>query len=88
MIMKNSFNRTYADLGLKCLSVHDNAPAHRERQTIETAERCGFEILPHPPYSQDLASSDFCLFPNLKKFIKGRRFEDITDAITAVEAWF
>ena len=24
----------------------------------------------------------------LKKSIKGRRFEDITDAITAVEAWF
>ncbi|RUS78555.1 hypothetical protein EGW08_013698 [Elysia chlorotica] len=32
--------------------------------------------------------SDFCLFPNLKKSIKGRRFEDIEDAISAVEEWF
>ena len=70
------------------LLLHDNAPAHRARQAVETAERCGFEILPHPPYSPDLAPSDFCLFPNLKKSIKGRRFEDISDAIDAVEEWF
>ncbi|GFR78106.1 transposase [Elysia marginata] len=67
------------------LLLHDNAPAHRARQA---AERCGFKILPHLPYSPDLAPSDFCLFPNLKKSIKRRRFEDSTDAITAVEAWF
>ncbi|GFS22822.1 transposase [Elysia marginata] len=70
------------------LLLHDNAPAHRARQTVETAGRCDFEILPHPPYSPDLAPSAFCLFPNLKKSIKERRFEDITDAITAIEQGF
>ncbi|GFR93850.1 transposase [Elysia marginata] len=40
------------------LLLHDNAPAHRARQIVETTERCGFEILPHPPYSPDLAPSD------------------------------
>ncbi|RUS86550.1 hypothetical protein EGW08_005689 [Elysia chlorotica] len=70
------------------LLLHDNAPAHRARQAVETADLCGYEILRHPPYSPDLAPSDFCLFPNLKKSIKGRRFEDIEDAISAVEEWF
>ncbi|RUS70893.1 hypothetical protein EGW08_021347 [Elysia chlorotica] len=35
-----------------------------------------------------VAPSDFCLFPNLKKSVKGRRFEDIEDAVSAVEEWF
>ncbi|RUS78489.1 hypothetical protein EGW08_013736 [Elysia chlorotica] len=70
------------------LLLHDNAPAHRARQAVETADQCNYEILPHPPYSPDLAPSDFCLFPNLKKSIKGRRFEDIEGAISAVEEWF
>ena len=68
--------------------MHDNAPAHRARQAVETADQCGYEILPHPPYSPDLAPPDFCLFPNLKKSLIGRRFENIEDAISAVEEWF
>ncbi|RUS70313.1 hypothetical protein EGW08_021927 [Elysia chlorotica] len=35
-----------------------------------------------------VAPSDFCLFPNLKKSIKGRRFEDIEESISALEEWF
>jgi hypothetical protein len=32
-------------------------------------------IVPHPPYSPDLAPFDFVLFPKLK----GRRFETVCD---------
>ena len=35
----------------------------------------GFESLPHPPYSPDLAPSDCYLFLNLKRWLCGRRFE-------------
>ena len=35
----------------------------------------GFESLLHPPYSLDLALSDYYLFPNLKRRLCGRRFE-------------
>jgi len=28
-----------------------------------------YELLEHPPYSPDLAPSDFCLFPILKLFL-------------------
>jgi len=33
-----------------------------------------YELLEHSPYSSDLAPSDFHLFPNLKKFVTGKRF--------------
>jgi hypothetical protein len=31
-------------------------------------------VIPHPPYSHDLASCDFFLFPKIKLKLKGRRF--------------
>ncbi|GFW69085.1 uncharacterized protein TNCV_2919831 [Trichonephila clavipes] len=33
----------------------------------------------HPPFSPDLNSPDFILFPQLKFVLKGKRFEDISD---------
>jgi transposase len=39
-------------------------------------------VLEHPPYSPDLAPSDFFLFPKMKEILKGRHFDD-TDDITS-----
>jgi histone-lysine N-methyltransferase SETMAR len=36
----------------------------------------GWTVLPHPPYSPDLAPSDFHLFGPLKDALRGRRFAD------------
>jgi hypothetical protein len=36
-------------------------------------------IIPHPPYSPDLAPCDFAFFPRLKIKLKGRRFETVSD---------
>ena len=46
------------------LPLQDNAPAHTSPVTMTAATECGFEVLPHPPYSPDMAPSDFCLFQN------------------------
>ena len=35
----------------------------------------GWEILPHPPYSPDLASSDYYLFLTLNNAIGGQQFD-------------
>jgi hypothetical protein len=43
------------------------------------------EILPHPPYSPDLAPSDFFLFPNLKKQLKGIHFDSDEEVILACD---
>jgi histone-lysine N-methyltransferase SETMAR len=47
-----------------------------------------YELLEHPPYSPDLAPSDFCLFPKLKLFLAGQRFSSNQEAIAAVEGYF
>jgi hypothetical protein len=36
-------------------------------------------IISHPPYSQDLASYNFPLFPKLEMKLKGRCFETVSD---------
>ena len=46
------------------LLLQNNAPAHTSQ--VAAATECGFEILPHPPYSPDMAPSNFYLFPKLK----------------------
>jgi len=45
-------------------------------------------LLEHPPYSPDLAPSDFCLYPKLKLFLAGQRFSSNQEAIAAVEGYF
>ena len=32
-------------------------------------------VVPHPPYSPELAPADICLFPKLKTTLKGRHFQ-------------
>ena len=43
---------------------HDNARPHVSKQTKEAIYRLGVECVPHPPYSPDLAPSDYWLFGN------------------------
>ena len=61
---------------------HDNAPAHRAVTTNEFLAKHNIPSLPQRPYSPDLAPCDFCLFPQLKKTTKGRRFDYVEDIQT------
>ena len=54
---------------------------------MDAVERNGYELIPHPAYSSDLAPSDYFLFPNLKKDIRGRHFRSNEDVAAAVEEW-
>jgi len=49
------------------LFLHDNAPARQALVTEKKLAYLGFQFLDHPPYSPDLAPSDYHLFPGLKK---------------------
>ena len=51
------------------LFLHDNAHAHRILATQKKLAYLCFQFLDHPPYSLDLAPSDYPLFPGLKKKI-------------------
>ena len=57
---------------------HDNAPVHSALRAREFLVKHSITVLPHPPYSPDLAPCDFFLFPMLKRPLKERRFETIS----------
>jgi hypothetical protein len=43
---------------------HDNARPHTANMTKTVIHELDWEILPHPPYSPDLAPTDYHLFPS------------------------
>ena len=67
--------------------MHDNDPAHRALATQKKVAYLGFQCLYHPPYSPDLAPSDYHLFPGLKKQLKGHHFSSDAEVTAAAETW-
>ena len=62
----------------------DNARVHTCKVAMDAVECNGYELIPHPAYSPDLAPSDFFLFPNLNR---GLHFRSDEEDVTAVEEW-
>jgi histone-lysine N-methyltransferase SETMAR len=57
---------------------HDNARSHTSLHTREAITKLQWTVLPHPPYSPDLA---------LKDAICGNKFEDDDEVISRVKRW-
>jgi len=58
-----------------CL-LQDNAPVHTAAVAKAAVKECGFQEIEHPPYSPDLALSDYYLFSKLKKNLWVKKFDD------------
>ena len=69
------------------LLLHDNAPAHRSHAGQAALLESGFEEMRHPAYSPDLAPSDYHLFSNVKKHLRGQRFSTDNELKYATEEW-
>ena len=54
---------------------HDNAPAHTALSVQQFLVKNKMTVIPHPPYSPDLALCDFFLFPRIKR----KRFADVSE---------
>ena len=67
--------------------LHDNARPHTAASTRELLDQFGWEIFDHPPYSPDLAPSDFHLFTKLKDFLGGTRFGSDEELKKTVNTW-
>ena len=50
---------------VKVILQHDNAPSHTAKVVNNTLKALNWEILSHPPYSTDLAPSDYHLFASM-----------------------
>ena len=66
------------------LFLHDNAPAHRALATQKKLAYLGFHCLDQPPYSPDLAPSDY---PLKKNRLKVRHSSFDAEVISAAETW-
>jgi hypothetical protein len=54
---------------------------------MATLLKLKWDVLPHPPYSPDLAASDYHLFGPMKGVLGGKRFRNNDEVIAAVQSW-
>jgi histone-lysine N-methyltransferase SETMAR len=66
---------------------HDNARPHTAHATVATITDLHFDTLPHPPYSPDLASSDYYMFEPLKEAMGGKKLCSDEEVQQAVHEW-
>jgi histone-lysine N-methyltransferase SETMAR len=62
------------------------APAHKSVLAMGKVRDLHYELLEHPPYSPDLAPSDFYLFPKL--FLAGQHSSSNQEVIASVEGYY
>ena len=65
-----------------------NAPCHKSMKSMVKLNELSFELLPRPPYSPDLATSDYWLFADEKKMLEGKRFCSNEEVIAKNEPYF
>ena len=73
--LKNYYKSRRPKTGLKYVRLlQDNAPANKARIVTDFFESEKVTVLPHPPYSPDLAPCAYILFPKLSYYLCGRRY--------------
>jgi hypothetical protein len=59
--------------------LHDNAPSYNATIVKQFLTQRKVTVLDHPPYSPDLGTAVYFLFPKVKSHLKGRPFASISD---------
>ncbi len=71
---------------LKNFTLHmDNASPHTSLPTRTFLIQSGTKVMVHPPYSPDLAPSDFWFYPRLKRPLRGKRYPNLAALEDAVD---
>ncbi|KOX68974.1 Histone-lysine N-methyltransferase SETMAR, partial [Melipona quadrifasciata] len=66
----------------------DNARPHVALAVRQKLLQFDWDVLPHPPYSPDLAPSDYYLFLSLKNSFRGKSFKSIGEIKTHLDEYF
>jgi transposase len=66
--------------------LHDNARPHTAARTNALIKRFNWEIFDHPPYSPDLAPSDYHLFSKMV-WLATQRFHSNEELMHGVNNW-
>lgn len=77
----------YADRHDKVILQHDNARPHVAAPVKTYLETLKWEVLPHPPYSPDLAPSDYYLFRSMAHGLAGQHFSNYEEVKKWIDSW-
>ncbi len=73
----------------KCvILLHGNSRSHVAKFTQQKIEQLGWEVLPHPPWSLDLSTSDYHLFLSLRNYLCNKHYEDFDALKSDLTAFF
>ena len=86
-VKKNIKNKRRELQSRGVILLQDNARPHTAARTLAKIKDLGWKLLTHPPYSPDLAPSDFHLFGPLKESMKGIHFQTDEEVKAAVSNW-
>jgi len=85
----SNLRKAYPELSNHDVAFHrDNARPHLSLTTRQKLLQFGWDVLPHPPYSPDIAPSDFHLFRSLQNSLIGKNFTSLEDCKKHLEEFF
>ena len=67
---------------------HDNTRSHVSLAVRTKLLEFDWDVLPHPPYSPDLAPSHYYLFLPLKDFLRDRKSKSVNEVKNGLEEYF
>jgi len=71
----------------KVILQHDNARPHVAKPVKTYLETLKWEVLPHPPYSPDIAPSDYYLFRSMAHGLADQQFRSYEDIKKWLDSW-
>ena len=71
----------------KVILLHDNARPHVAAPVKTYLETLNWEVLSHPPYSPDIAPSDYYLFRSMAHGLSEQHFTSYEDTQNWVDSW-
>ena len=77
----------YAKRHDKVIFLHDNARPHVAKVVKDTLEALQWDVLPHPPYSPDIAPSDYHLFRSMTHGLAEQHFTYYEETKNWVDSW-
>ena len=71
----------------KVILQHDNARPHVANVVKTYLETLNWDVLPHPPYSPDIAPSDYHLFRSMTHGLAEQHFRSYEETKNWVDLW-
>ena len=85
--LKAQTSRVRPEKNNSFLLQHNNARSHTSLKTVEHTANFSWTVLRHPPYSPDLAPSDFYLFGPIKEVLCGHNSPSNDTTTAVVKQW-